>query len=689
MEDLDHAVKSAHAALYRDGEARAFGGGFLIAADRVLTCAHVVNQVLGRPSFAQERPADPDGEIEGLSVTLPGSTGGRRVRARLDGWMPARRTDGTPAREGDIEWTGDLALLRLTGTAGPPNAGTPAVEPPDTGRCRVGSVTYVWFGSGAPSTIAAAVVQGVTDHWIVLDCPASAQGIVEGYSGSPVWDRDMQRVVGVVVSRRGQRAFAVPVPDARALLPEDAEDLSSASGGWKPDHRGSALTQQLLGPLRAFLTTGAGRAEFADRLARELGLPGRPPAADSSHEWIARTAVSFPRGIPTLLALLHADAVTEDDRRWVRLTALHTAADQFLTALEHRELLVLLTESGQASLPNPQETAARALPLGPALSGLDWADSISTLEAHHSHGGKVPRLLRVVEFAAAHAKDQEVKQALHAWNNALARRLGVIDRLQEHRAQALESTQAAAEAPLVQLQLWRTGDTGDFTFTLRATDALGAVMHQRIQDEPVPLTVLLAELRTLLEGIAAHSAPGSLPVIECFVTSDELDLPFDQWVYRDDDYFPAVLGQDFLCVLRCPGLRRPAFIPELRYRWQAMQSGRLVLLSRHDPEIQERGAASPVAAVALSCSAAELPRLRVIALAVGVPGVAWLRPTAKAEHDVGIAELAAGSAPHELPRRVYEARVRAQPDGVGTRLALVWDGPDNVPETLRLSDPLA
>ncbi|MFD6168205.1 VMAP-C domain-containing protein [Streptomyces coeruleorubidus] len=699
MEDPDYAVKVAHAALYRDQDPRAFGGGVLIAPDLVLTCAHVVNQILGRPSLAQERPAGPDDVLATLSVALPGAFAKHRFRAKLEGWLPAGRPDGQPARDGDAEWAGDLALLRIEDAPACSEDQSlsvlsatrlPDVRPPDIGRCRVGTVSYVWFGSGAPSTIAAAMAQGVTDHWIVLDCPASAQGIVGGYSGSPLWDRELQQVVGLVVGRRGQRAFAVPVWDVHTRFEAGGDGTWPASARpARDDRRRTSLILQLLGPLRACLVSAADRAECADRLVRELGLPGQGPGADASHEWIARMALSRPRGIPTLLALVHSRTVSEDDRRWVRRTALSTAPDQFLTALEHRELLELLIGKGpdSASVPGPQDAAARALRLGPSLTGLEWPEAVAVLEAYQSRRGRVPRLLRLVEFAAAHTTAEETQHALRAWNDAVARRLDVSESLLEHRAQAIESLDAAIDAPVVQVQLWRAGNSDAFSYVLRATDALGGVTHHRTQDRPVPLTGLLAELRTVLEDIAPHSAPGALPTVECFVTPDELDLPFDQWIYHEDDLFPAVLGKDFLCVLRCPELRRRTFASELRYRWQALLSGRLVLLERHDPVIQKRGAASPVCAVALISPDTELVRLRVIALAVGVPGVVWARPSTRTELGQALIELAQGAAPHELPRRVYEARVAAEPGSIGTRLALVWDGPDNLPEALRLSDP--
>ncbi|MFF0025210.1 VMAP-C domain-containing protein [Streptomyces sp. NPDC004082] len=679
MDDLDRAVKSAHAALYRNDAPRAVGGGVLVTPDHVLTCAHVINQILGRPSFCQERPAESGEVVEGVSVALPGGSVDQCYEAALAGWLPARRGDGRPAQEGDVEWFGDLALLRLQAGSTLPHT------PPDIGQCRVGSVNYAWFGSGAPSTIVAAVAQGVTDKWIVLDCPASAQSIVEGYSGSPLWDREQQRVVGLVVSRRGERAFAVPIWNVASLFAADRTEADGlAPAVLKQDPRRAAITQQLLGPLRACLPSAASRIECAERLTGELGPAGGPAPLGAPYEWFARTALSSPRGVPTLLALLDAFAGTEDDRRWIRTTALHTTQNQFLTASEHRELLHLLS----GSVPSPQGTAARALALGPSLAALDWPDAVILLERYRSHRGKVPHLLRVIEFAAAYTADADTRHALYAWNDSLSRRLGLAENLREYRAQAMESVEAAVTAaPLVQLQLWRVADTETFSFVLYVSDADGSVTHHRTQDRPVPLRTLLEELAAVLETLAAQSAPGALPVIECFVPPSELDLPFDQWIYQADDIFPAVLGQDFLCVLRCPELRRPAYLPELRYRWQALLSGRVAVLSHHDPAIQERGAATPICAVALACPPSELVRLRVIALAVGVPGVLWLRPTESRSKDDELAELTEGLSPHALPRRVYEARLRAAPGEFGARLALVWDRPDGVPQTLRLSDP--
>ncbi|MGW4896482.1 VMAP-C domain-containing protein [Kitasatospora sp. NPDC004240] len=688
-DDPDRPVKLAHAALHWKDDAEAYGGGVLLTPDTVLTSAHVINQVLGRDDFDQQRPD----ALDDLTVSLPATDPRQRLQATLTSWLPARRPDGTPALPGDIEWAGDLALLRLLH---PPAAARPAT----VGRCRPGRTAYAWFGSGAPSTIAAAVVQGVTERWIVLDSPASAQAVVEGYSGSPLWDREQQKVVGLVIGRSGLRAFAVPTWDLGRLFSEAGEPAPALAG--PEEDPLDPRVQQLLGPIRAVLPSPTGLATFIAQYLADLGPdatghpagPGRPTVTTA--EQLAALAAAAPHGVPTLLARLTAAASGTEQRQWIATTAVLASPERFLTAGEHRELLDLLA----ADAPDPRRCAAEALPLGPDLRSADWPGAVAELERYRPRHGRVPQLLRTIEFAAVLAGRTTAARALTAWNDAVAHRLGLTGALPEHRAQALESAQArrtaagaagrpggAPAAPVVQVQLWRATGTDTFGYALHATDARGLPLHRSTCDTPAPRGRLLAELATLLEGLARHTEPGAVPMVEWFVPSDELDLAVDQWVYRPDELFPGVLGQDFLCVIRSPELRRAAFLPELRYRWKALRSGRVALLERHDPAVQQRGAPVPVCGVALCCPSSELPRLRAIALAVGVPGVLWLRPTAPAPTPGRLCELVDGSAPHELPQVVYEARLGESPDGLHRHLALVWDGPEGHPDTLRLGDP--
>ncbi len=687
--DPDAPVKAAHVALYRAGEERAYGGGLLIADGRLLTCAHVVNQALGRHPFEQLPPP-----VDGLRVALPGQAAAGRLRVVVEQWWPARRSGDLPAREGDSEWSGDLALLRVVDRL-PDGAATVPF-----GYHRYGPTAFAWYGSGHASTVAAVVVQGRTEDWLVLDTPASAQGVVEGYSGSPLWDRERQCVVGLVVSRRRERAFAIPTEALQALLPDltpvpGPVAAGSVAAGRREDAHGTdraapyhaTMSLQLIDPVGRILVDAADRADCAREFAEQLGVA--LPTGDPSAEWFVLTALTARHGIPTLAALLSDRTPGPKERLGLQIQALYAAPDELLTCAENRQLLDLLATHPA----RPRRIAARALPLGPALDDVDWPELVRLLESYRPRFGKVPSLLRVVEFAAAEAADMAARSALRAWNDAVAARLELAEELAEHRITATEAThgrraRTGDEPPAVQVQLWRSGATDSFGCTVRLHGADGSTVHRSFHDAPIGRTALLDLLAEVLAQVTRESEPGALPRVEFFVQKDELDLDVDQWVYRPDEFFPSVLGQDFLVVLRCPELRRPEYWPELRYRWQTRHTGDVLVQERRDPAVQERGRATPVCGVALCCAPPGTRPLRAIALAVGVPGVVWPRPGADPRAGTLLRELAAGLTASQLPRAVYEARIAAAGgEGIGRHLACVWDGPTGIPASLPLSDP--
>ncbi|MFG2693606.1 trypsin-like peptidase domain-containing protein [Kitasatospora sp. NPDC048407] len=672
-EDPDAAAKAAHVAVHREGDPRAHGGGLLLPDGRVLTCAHVVNLALGRDSHERSRPGERDGAVDGLVFALPNLAPGRHWRAVLEQWLPPGHRTDRPVRDSDREWAADLALLTLVGPL-PEQA-----RPVPLGHHRIGPSAFAWFGSGNASTVAAVTVQGVTEHWLVLDTPGSAQGLVEGYSGSPLWDREQRRMVGLVVGRRDRRAFAIPTGVITAHFPH------LAAGRTGPDGETSAEAwPNLVDAVRRTLPDAARRAGPAWRLARELGAA--PPPDDAPPEWFAHTALTADHGTTTLLALLADLATTPEQRLALQTEAVFTAPDELLTAAEHRELLALLAHGPD----HPRGVAARAVPLLPVPADADWPALVSFLEGHRPRHGKVPALLRTIEFAAQDT-DPTVAAALRAWSDAVAERLGVAAGLAEHRAQAAEAATAREQdgdgAPLVQVQLWRSGRTGLFGWTLEAVGTDGTVLHRSAQDVPARREELLEQLAGLLARTARESQAGVLPRVEFFVPQDELDIEVDQWVYRPDPLFPGVLGEDFLVVLRCPELRRPEYLPELRYRWQTRHSAQVLAQERRDPVVQERGRPRPVGGVTLCCPPADTGVLRAIAMAVGVPGVVWARPTAGRDSGARLRDLADGLTPAQLPRVVYQTRVRQADDALGRHLALVYDGPDGIPAALTLADP--
>jgi hypothetical protein len=682
--DPDRTVKAAHAAVYREGGARAHGGGVLTTGGAVLTCAHVVNLALGRDPFETAPPPLSAGLVDGLLVGLPGHSATTRHRVRLDRWQPplgAPGPDGDRPADGAEEWYGDIVRLRLADGPPPGAGGAPL------GTHRTGTVAYTWYGSGHQSTVAAVVIQAVTDRWLVLDAPLSAQPVVEGYSGAPLWDRDQQCVVGLVVSRRAARAFAIPAaaltgdiprardPHAGPPVPPAREPTAPAGPGWT----------RLVGAVHRLLPAPAAREECARRLAAELSLPA--PAAAPGPEWLVLAALSAPHGVPTLLGLLPADdPALRDD---LELAALYTAPDDLLTAAEWARLRPLLT----GRTPAPGRIGLTGLPLGLSLDGLDWTTAVRTLEGYRPRHGGLPVLLRLTDEAARHPDAGPGGPELADWTTRVAERLALTAALagDRERAAAAARTRAAApateNAPVVQLLLYRSGTDDRFTFTVRATGAAGGYGPPVCQDTPAPRSALLARLAAVLADAGRDGPPGAVPRIECVVEKDELDLDPDQWIYRADDLFPSILGEDFELVLRCPSLRRPEYLPELRYRWQTRHTGRVLVQHGPDPAVRERGSAAPVCAVALCCPPAGTPRLRAVAIGSGVPGVLWARPGAPATAPAEVARLAAGLTADALPSAVYRARLRADEHPGARHLSLLWDGPEGLPQPLTLSDP--
>ncbi|MEV7176781.1 trypsin-like peptidase domain-containing protein [Kitasatospora sp. NPDC093679] len=649
----------------------------MVAGDRVITCAHVVNLALDRHTFEQQLPDEADGAVVGLQAALPGRGAPIRLRVALEHWFPPRRSTDEPAVAGDIEWADDLAVLRLLDPV--PDGPTG----PGLGDHRLGPSAFAWFGSGAASSVAAVLVQGVTDRWLVLDTPVSSQNLIEGFSGSPLWDREQQRVVGLVVSRRGERAFAIPAQAITARIPWLAVAAPSAGDRTPPD----AHRDHLLDAVRRILPTAAARLDAAAGLLGELGSRQRPEGGAPAPEWFVRTASAHSHGTATLAAVLAAWVTAPEERALLQARAVLAAPDELLTAREYHQLLELLADHPG----RPSALAARALPLGPLWEDLDWPALVAHLEGYRPRQGSLPSLLRVVEAAAREAAGPAA-DGLRDWNDAVAARLGVAAALAERRTLAAETARAASPgrgrpAPVVQLQLWRTGTADAFGAILQERAADGTVRRRICHDIPVARSLVQELLADFLAEAVRGSVPGTLPTVEVFVQRDQLDLDVDRWVYRPDELFPGVLGEDFQVVLRCPELRRPEYWPELRYRWQVRHTGPVLAQERRDPAVQERGRPRPVAGVALCGPPADTSVLRAIALAVGVPAVVWPRPAAGRDAPRFLRELASGLTAAQLPRAVYEARLGATDGGPGRHLALVYDGPDGLPPVLPLGDP--
>ncbi|MGH4018226.1 MAG: trypsin-like peptidase domain-containing protein [Pseudonocardiaceae bacterium] len=196
----------------RDAAGRTVGVGVLVGPQEILTCAHVVNAALGRDRRAQDRPA---GEV----TVEPAAADGPPLRARVGCWLPPPRTGAA----GD-----DIAGLVLTGTGLPAGASPArlASNPPARGR-----VVDVFGYPGNPPRPHGAWVEATArglvggGHLQLDSTTETALRIQPGFSGSPVYDRDTGRVVGLLAAAppagTGERdSYAITADRLRLAWPE-------------------------------------------------------------------------------------------------------------------------------------------------------------------------------------------------------------------------------------------------------------------------------------------------------------------------------------------------------------------------------------------------------------------------------------------------------------------------------------
>ncbi|MGQ0775313.1 MAG: trypsin-like peptidase domain-containing protein, partial [Pseudonocardiales bacterium] len=213
-----------------DGGGGAVGLGVLLGPREIVTCAHVVNSALGRDRADPDQPSD--------EVTVTFVTGNAApLRARVQCWRPPPQTHKGIA--GD-----DIAGLVLN-SAELPAGVTPArltQNVPQPGRV-VSVFGYPESPRRPDGAWVEATVQGeVGNGRLQLDSTTgTALRIQRGFSGSPVYDRELGRVIGLLAAApaavSGERdSYAITADRLRLTWPEvldlrQAQTLRRSAGG--------------------------------------------------------------------------------------------------------------------------------------------------------------------------------------------------------------------------------------------------------------------------------------------------------------------------------------------------------------------------------------------------------------------------------------------------------------------------
>ncbi|MDX2937342.1 AAA family ATPase [Streptomyces ipomoeae] len=183
------------------------GAGFLVAADIICTCAHVVADALGLPRDTMAAPS------EAVQVEFP-------LVRDADGGIPARRArvvSWQPVLEDD---SGDVTLLRLDAPV-PHARPVPLVD--GTSVWGHSFRAYGFPGGGDHGVWATGMLRSVQGAgWVQMDTGPGGPRVTNGYSGAAVWDDVQGGVVGLAVAAgRGDLAGTAFLVPSVALVDEE------------------------------------------------------------------------------------------------------------------------------------------------------------------------------------------------------------------------------------------------------------------------------------------------------------------------------------------------------------------------------------------------------------------------------------------------------------------------------------
>jgi len=214
-------LTSAIARIY-DFNTKVVGAGFLISKTHVVTCAHVVAQALN----ISDEGADPP--TEKIQLDFPLVAGGVKVSAKVVRWRPVTPPSSMTAPADDE----DIAVLEIT------DANNLQAKP-----ARMTVADNVWNHDFRAFGFPAQHDQGTWTEGRLKAPQASnliqVEGknhlgyfVAPGYSGTAVWDEQLEAVVGMVVvsDKRAETraAFIIPTSTLIKVWPELSNAVDSA-----------------------------------------------------------------------------------------------------------------------------------------------------------------------------------------------------------------------------------------------------------------------------------------------------------------------------------------------------------------------------------------------------------------------------------------------------------------------------
>ncbi|MGK7939459.1 MAG: AAA-like domain-containing protein [Crocosphaera sp.] len=194
------------------------GAGFLVSEQHILTCAHVVNGALGRRLETTDEPS------QEVCLDFPLVAPGKILKGRVIRWIPFQPSSSILPETG-----ADIALLELESL---PTERIPAIRLIMADNLWKHPFRVFGFPKGQPVGV---YTDGIIrekqgNGRVQIEVKNAAYRIEQGFSGSPVWDEELDGVAGMTVTIDPGRpndgaAFIIPTIQLINACPELKEQL--------------------------------------------------------------------------------------------------------------------------------------------------------------------------------------------------------------------------------------------------------------------------------------------------------------------------------------------------------------------------------------------------------------------------------------------------------------------------------
>ncbi len=451
---------------------------------------------------------------------------------------------------------------------------------------------------------------------------------------------------------------------------------------------------------------------LADQLGEPVEVPDHPEVRQRLIALVLACA-QIPGGLRALAEGLEMMVPGTREAARARAAVAELEVVDILPPGDREELLDLLDGSDQDRLRSIYRTAGG--PYAPEVApGAGYLRRLVTgLEEMNAPPDGVPPLLAFAEFAAAEAPPG-IADGLRAWSSAVARRLGLTDRLGAVRRQAAERTSPMPGTTEAYLIIKIEADAlEDDRYHVRTWRQVG----EPWQPEPgEDFTGNLGAVQRHITDVVADAEAGwavdaDIIRLEFLLRQDLLALPVDQWPTDMEENPPRPLGFKYQVVVRSlDRMHVRRWHREWRQRWAVLSGPRweapriarpatggiepatprgelVVRTSSSDPVGLRRLDAAlavdhqPLLVLSrpLARTGGDTPDEVSVGLRAGVPLMLWQRDERLAEDFDSVIEtlLATDRDLREGARKLrIEAFSAEDPEThVGSHITLLWDDP--------------